>query len=137
MPQFSIPVRVYIEDTDAGGIVFYVNYLKFMERARTELLRSLGFDKPALTNGNGLLVVAGADIQYKKSAILDDLLTVTAEFEKVARSHVVFRQLVLRGEALLCSAAVKVACVDRTELRPRALPVEVYDAINLWHNQKR
>lgn len=132
-PQFSIPIRVYIEDTDAGGIVFYVNYLKYMERARTELLRSLGFDKPAVTNNNGLLVVASADIQYRRSASLDDQLTATAEFKKISKVYVVFQQSVFRGQELLCSASIKVACVKKGSLKPMAFPEELSQKISDWH----
>lgn len=132
MNQFSMPVRVYIEDTDAGGIVFYVNYLKYMERARTELLRTLGFAKPALTNNNGLLVVGSAQVDYKRSAFLDDQLSVTAGLIKIARSYVVFEQCVFRGEELLCKGSIKVACVDRENLRPQAMPEDLYEALTDW-----
>ncbi len=132
MSEFSLPVRVYIEDTDAGGIVFYVNYLKYMERARTELLRFLGYDKAAITQHNELLVVANANIDYKRSARLDDLLDVTAAFSKVGRSYVVFDQTVKRGQELLCSAQIKVACVAQDSLKPQALPKTMLEKINHW-----
>lgn len=132
-PQFSLPTRVYIEDTDAGGIVFYVNYLKYMERARTELLRSLGFDKPAITTNGGLLVVASADISYKRPAMLDDFLITTAEFTKISKVYVVFKQNVLRDGQLLCSATIKVACVTKEALKPMAMPVELLSKISDWH----
>ena len=130
---FQLPIRVYIEDTDAGGIVFYVNYLKYMERARTELLRSLGFDKPAVTNNNGILVVASAQIDYKRSAVLDDALLVTASVLKLTKVSVVFEQVVLRGEELLCSATIKVACVNKEGMRPMAMPADLYKKIREWH----
>ena len=79
MSVFSFPVRVYIEDTDAGGIVYYVNYLKYMERSRTEFLRSLGYDKPAILEGGLLLVVHTAQVNYRRSARLDDQLQVTTQ----------------------------------------------------------
>ena len=82
MTDFSLPIRVYVEDTDAGGIVFYANYLKYMERARTELMRSLGFDKPALF-GDLQLVVRSVDLLYHLPAALDDEIRVTARFDKV------------------------------------------------------
>ena len=125
MSQFEIPVRVYIEDTDAGGIVFYVNYLKFMERARTEYMRQLGYDKPALLDVDKLLVVHSANTQYRRPARLDDLLTTSVVISKLARSYVVFDQKVLRGSELLCEAEIKVACVTQLDLRPVALPSNI------------
>jgi 4-hydroxybenzoyl-CoA thioesterase/acyl-CoA thioester hydrolase len=122
MSQFEIPIRVYIEDTDAGGIVFYVNYLKFMERARTEFMRNLGYDKPAVLEDGKLLVVHSANTQYRRPARLDDLLGVSVVIRKLARSYVVFEQKVFRGSELLCEAEIKVACVTKAELRPVALP---------------
>jgi len=129
MPQFETPVRVYIEDTDAGGIVFYVNYLKFMERARTEYMRELGYDKPALLHEDKLLVVHSANTQYRRPARLDDMLTATVVIRKLARSYLVFEQKVLRGAELLCEAEIKVACVTHVDLRPVALPEGVRNDI--------
>ncbi|BFM12202.1 tol-pal system-associated acyl-CoA thioesterase [Simiduia litorea] len=134
MTEFSIPVRVYIEDTDAGGIVYYVNYLKYMERSRTELMRSLGYDKPAFLEGGLLLVVHSANTRYLLPATLDDALQVSAEISKLARTYVVFRQCVYRGEALLCEAEIKVACVRQSDMRPAALPVDVYAQLHGYMN---
>lgn len=125
MSQFETPIRVYIEDTDAGGIVFYVNYLKFMERARTEYMRELGYDKPALLDEDKLLVVHSVNTQYRNPARLDDLLTATVVIRKLARSYLVFEQKVLRGTELLCTAEIKVACVIQRNLKPIALPVGI------------
>jgi 4-hydroxybenzoyl-CoA thioesterase len=122
MPEFSLPVRVYIEDTDAGGIVYYVNYLRFMERARTELLRTLGFSKPAILEEDLLLVVHSAQIDYKSPARLDDALEVTAEIERLGKTYVLFKQRVLRAEQCLAVASIKVACVSRSAMKPTALP---------------
>lgn len=127
--EFSLPVRVYIEDTDAGGIVYYVNYLKFMERARTELLRLLGFSKPAVLEEGLLLVVHSAQIDYKSPAFLDDALDVTAELQHLGRTHVIFRQRVLRAGQCLAEAHVKVACVTRSPMRAAALPKHFYNTI--------
>ena len=126
---FSLPLRVYIEDTDAGGIVYYVNYLKFMERARTELMRSLGYDKPAILEENCLMVVHCADVQYRKPAKLDDALTATAVVSKLARSYIVFYQEVLRDGELLCAGTIKVACVTQDAMKPTALPKSVHTAL--------
>lgn len=123
--EFSITLRVYIEDTDAGGIVYYVNYLKYMERARTELLRSLGLPKPAVLDEGMLLVVASTQVDYRKSARLDDELRVTARIIKSARSYMVVEQKVFRGELCLCEGDIKVACVQQDTMRPCAFPKRV------------
>ncbi|UTA49102.1 tol-pal system-associated acyl-CoA thioesterase [Simiduia sp. 21SJ11W-1] len=128
-PPFSTAVRVYIEDTDAGGIVYYVNYLKFMERARTEFMRALGYDKPAFLSGDRLLVVHSANTRYLKPARLDDHLQVSAEVSRLARSYLVFRQCVKRADELLCEAEIKVACVRQSDMRPVPLPEDVQRAL--------
>ena len=97
--EFSLPIRVYVEDTDAGGIVFYANYLKFMERARTELMRSLGFDKPALFDGMQF-VVHEVGLKYRSPAILDDEIFVTARLTKATRATFEMTQQVFRGCSL-------------------------------------
>ncbi len=125
MSQFKTPIRVYIEDTDAGGIVYYVNYLKFMERARTEFMRGLGYDKPAVLVEGKLLVVHSTNIQYRSPARLDDLLTATAAIRRLARSYVVFHQQIFRGDELLCEAEIKVACVIQSTMRPAPMPVQM------------
>jgi len=129
--EFTLPMRVYIEDTDAGGIVYYVNYLKFIERSRTELLRSLGYGKAAVLDDGSLLVVRSAQVDYLLPAKLDDEIVVTAALEKVANAYVVFHQEVRRGDAVLCRASVKVACVSQKEgvMRPVALPKDVRNAL--------
>ena len=134
MSEFSYPVRVYIEDTDAGGIVYYVNYLKFMERARTEFLRSLGYHKPAVLDEGFLLVVHSAQIDYKSPAFLDDALQVTAEPARLGRTYVSFQQRVMRADQCLAHATVKVACVSRAVMRPAALPSDFYNSLKEFHN---
>lgn len=123
--HFELPLRVYIEDTDAGGIVYYINYLKFMERARTELLRSLGFAKTAICSEDLMFVVHSAQINYKRPARLDELLSVSATIAVLRRTHLIFKQTITRSGELICSADVKVACVERHGLRPRAMPAAV------------
>lgn len=127
--EFSLPIRVYIEDTDAGGIVYYVNYLKYMERARTEFMRLLGFDKPAISDEGLLMVVHSASVNYKSPARLDDLVSVSAEISDCRRSYMVFSQSVWRGDTLLCEGQIKVACVKGSTMKPCALPLEIRDAI--------
>lgn len=130
MTAFSIPVRVYIEDTDAGGIVYYVNYLKFMERSRTEFLRSFGYDKPAILDDGLLLVVHSANVQYRRPARLDDQLQVTTAVAHLARSYVEFQQQVLRGNELLCEGLIRIACVDGESMKPKAIPLTMHQQIN-------
>lgn len=125
---FRLPVRVYIEDTDAGGIVYYVNYLKFMERARTEFMRHLGFGKTALFSEDKMFVVFSADTRFTGTARLDDELNVTATPIKVARSNILFEQCVLRGEDTLCRSEVRIACVHRPSGKACAMPDEMYAA---------
>ena len=132
MGEFSLAQRVYIEDTDAGGIVYYVNYLKYMERGRTELMRHLGFHKPAFIDQGLMLVVHSAQVNYRRPARLDEEITVTAAVNKLAKSYLVFRQQVLRGRELLCDGDIKVACVSRDEMKPRPLPEPIRAAIERW-----
>lgn len=122
---FELSVRVYVEDTDAGGIVYYVNYLKFMERARTEWFRHRGFEKPALFRENLMFIVHSLNINYRRPARLDDLLVVTAKVVKPGRTFFVMSQSVLRNDELLCEADVKVACVTRETVKPTAIPLDV------------
>jgi acyl-CoA thioester hydrolase len=107
------PVRIYWEDTDAGGIVFYGNYLKFMERARTEWLRTLGFDQESLrSEGEGMFVVAETSLRYLQPARLDDVLTVTVALVERGRASVAFRQQVWRGETLLNEGRIRIGWVQ-------------------------
>ena len=121
---FQLPVRIYIEDTDAGGIVYYVNYLKFIERSRTELLRALGYGKTAILENGLLLVVHSLDAQYLAPARLDDEVIATAAVIKIARSYVVFKQSVIRGDKVLFTATAKIACVN-SNMKPCALPATI------------
>ena len=123
--EFSCDLRVYIEDTDAGGIVYYVNYLKFMERARTEFMRSLGFGKDYIFNHDLMFVVRDVTLQYHQPARLDDALTATAGIGKLGGASMVFSQAVKRGEELLVTGDVTVACVDRAGVKPRRLPPDM------------
>jgi acyl-CoA thioester hydrolase len=125
---FTWTVRVYYEDTDAGGIVFYANYLKFFERARTEWLRAAGVDQQALIEREGVgFVVKHASIDYHAPARLDDELTLTLTIEKLGRASVQFVQQAWKGDSLLVEAQVKVGCVDLATVRPRSLPGDVAD----------
>jgi acyl-CoA thioester hydrolase len=120
--EFSWEVRVYYEDTDAGGIVYYANYLKFFERARTEWLRALGIaQQELLAEHDAMFVVKNVSADYHAPAKLDDALKLTLVIEKLGRASVIFRQEAWCGPTLLNTARVKVGCVDAA-LRPRALP---------------
>lgn len=115
----DISVRVYYEDTDAGGIVYYANYLKYMERGRTEWLRTRGVHQQQLNaHQEGLFVVRDVAIQYRQPAVLDDLLVVRTTMQTLRRASLVFRQEVLRGDEFLCDAMVTVCHVDAMTRRP-------------------
>lgn len=121
--EFSIPIRVYIEDTDAGGIVYYVNYLKFMERVRTELLRHLGFQHHTLANEGYQFVVHSANVKYSRPSRVDDALLSTAKVIKLGKTFILFNQQIKKSgdDKVLCQAEIKVACVDTVNLKPRAM----------------
>ncbi|WP_229417308.1 tol-pal system-associated acyl-CoA thioesterase [Massilia sp. Root418] len=123
MPSaFTWNVRVYYEDTDAGGIVYYANYLKFFERARTEWLRAIGVDQHALLQEHdAMFVVKNVAAEYHAPAKLDDVLKLTLSIEKLGRASLQFVQQAWNGDQLLNTARVKVGCVD-SALRPRAVP---------------
>ena len=130
---FNWPVRVYYEDTDAGGVVFYANYLKFFERARTEWLRARGIHQHDLLQSHGVVfVVKRCGIDYHAPARLDDELNITAVVERVGRASVQFQQQAWRmnGEQrLLCAAQVQVVCVDGASFRPCPIPENVLQSI--------
>lgn len=129
-PRFTWPVRVYWEDTDAGGIVFYANYLKFFERARTEWLRALGIDQHALREATGgMFVVSAADIRYHRPARLDDVLAVSAELSASSRASLTIAQTATLGAHLLCQGNVHIAWVDAVTLQPARLPDAVRQAL--------
>lgn len=125
--KFGWPVRVYWEDTDAGGIVFYANYLKYFERARTEWLRSLGIEQRALRErSGGLFVVSDSQVRYHRPARLDDELFVTAWPQEIGRASITIQQQAwLKTPAensLLCDATIRVGWVDATSYKPARMP---------------
>jgi len=119
--EFSTPIRVYIEDTDAGGIVNYVNYLKYFERARTESMRALRYDKPAFMDEDAMFVVSDARVRYRSPARLDDQLQATARVVKVGAATLVFDQTVVRAGEILVEGQVTIALVQVADGRPRRL----------------
>ena len=134
---FSFTVRIYIEDTDPGGIVYYVNYLKFMERARTEFMRSLGFDRSATFNSASMFVVRDLAIRYLSPAFLDDEIRVTVAVTNVKGASIDMRQNIFRGENELVDASLSLVWVDRDNLMPSrlskdmrlALRSEIFDTL--------
>lgn len=122
--------RVYIEDTDAGGVVFYANYLRYMERARTEALRQAGVDLVEWqARHRRLFVVRSLQIQYRVPARLDDQLTVHADMIRVKRASLLCDQPILRGGDRLLEARVELACIDADRLSPTRIPAPILDAL--------
>ena len=123
-PQpFSVPVRVYYEDTDAAGLVYYAGYLRFLERGRTEWLRARGVQQGRLAQYTGIaFAVRSLSIEYLKAARLDDLLTVSTAVSSLGRAQAVFAQRIERAGEVLVEANVRVACIDAQRLRPVAIP---------------
>ncbi len=120
---FSLPIRVYFQDTDAGGVVYHANYLNFMESARTEWLRTQGYSNAGLMKEFGLVfVVRSLKLDYLKPALLDDLLEVTARINEVGRSRISLLQTVRRGEEVLNEAEVHLVCVSLESFRPVSVP---------------
>lgn len=128
--SFTWPVRVYYEDTDGGGVVYHANYLRFLERARTEWLRSLGFAQTELRRAAGVLfVVRGMGLQYRQPARFDDALEVHTELIEAGRSLLRFRQTITRDATLLVAAEVEVVCVDAERFKPVAIPPSIRQKI--------
>jgi acyl-CoA thioester hydrolase len=135
---FAFPIRIYWEDTDAGGIVFYANYLKFFERARTEWLRSLGVQQQALREATGgMFVVIETSLKYHRPARLDDQLLVTAKIKEIGRAGMTLLQSALCIQeqtdliepTLLCEGSIRIGWVDAHTLRPARIPPAVIDAL--------
>uniref|UniRef100_UPI004047B145 tol-pal system-associated acyl-CoA thioesterase n=1 Tax=Orrella sp. TaxID=1921583 RepID=UPI004047B145 len=130
------PVRVYYEDTDAGGVVFYANYLKFMERGRTEWLRALRISQQNLALTQGIVfVVSQLDMQYKMSARLDDALMIETLVTYAGCASINFAQRILREHDIIAQGNIRVGCVDVSSMRPTALPFNVRDQISTLHTR--
>ncbi len=128
-----MPLRIYYEDTDAGGVVYYANYLRFMERARTEWLRSLGFEQDELSRDQGVVfAVRAAQVDYLRPARFNDSLEVTLALGRVGSASLAFAQEVRRSAEVLCSGEIRVACVDARQFLPRSIPLPVLSRINSW-----
>ena len=125
MKEFLWPVRVYYEDTDSGGVVYYANYLKFMERGRSEFLRSLGFEQDQMLADEGVLfVVRRVEVDFHAPARFNDALQVGVKLVQHRRASMTFLQEIKRenNEQIICSGKVQIACVDAERFRPIALP---------------
>ena len=129
-PAFSIPTRVYWEDTDAGGVVYHAQYVAFLERARTEWVRSLGYGQDALRLTHGLVfAVRAMRIDFRKPARLDDALQVTVSLRRCRHASIVFAQSILRDGELLLDADVRCAALEASSFRPRAIPETLYQEL--------
>ena len=128
--NFSLPLRVYYQDTDAGGVVYHSTHLDFMERARYECLRELGFDVHSLTNAHKtLFMVRSLEIEYLKLAVLDDLLHITVQITSLGRSRIEVSHETLCGDTKLVNAKVHVVCVGTETLKPVSIPVPLREKI--------
>ena len=134
MRKYSLPIRVYIEDTDAGGIVYYANYLKFMERARTECLRACGIELDVWQHQHRrLFVVRHVSVDFKQPARFNEQLQVSANIMTINPASIELEQVVTRDDKLLCNAKVGLACVDADTLRPTRIPVTIKEALAFEH----
>lgn len=132
MSIYHFPVRIYYEDTDAGGVVYHARYLHFFERARTEYLRQLGFQQQALLNEHHIaFVVKTMEIDYRFPAKLDDLLLVEIKVCGIKGATILFEQTLKKDNLILCQTTVKVACVDLSKMKPVAIPQEIKAAFHI------
>ena len=133
MTEFSWPIRVYYEDTDAGGVVYYANYLKFMERARTEMLRAIGFEQDRLKQEQDVIfAVHSINAKYHKPAVFNDELTVISHISDLAKASLTFSQRIMRAtdQQLLCSADIKVACLRASRFAATAIPSDIAQRVS-------
>jgi acyl-CoA thioester hydrolase len=133
-PSYSHTYSVYWEDTDAGGVVYYANYLKFMERCRTEWLRAMSVDQQRLRAQRGLqFVVVNVEVDFLRPAVLHDEILVTAQLERLGGATIHFKQTIMRGDEQLIDASTRVACLDSGTLKPRAIPKDLFVE---WRNAR-
>ena len=128
--EFLWPIRVYYEDTDAGGVVYHTNYIKFMERARTEWLRSLGFEQDELRDDHGVIfAVRSVQADYNLPAKFNDELMVSCKVIKFGKASITIEQEVMRKNNILCKGIIKVASLDNKSFRPKAMPESLYEKL--------
>jgi acyl-CoA thioester hydrolase len=125
----KLEIRVYYEDTDAGGVVYYANYLKFLERARTEWLRTLGIHQSFFLEQHLGFVVRKVEIDNLASAKLDDLLVVVSEITQLKRASLVFQQKIMKHQQVICTATIRIACVDLQRAKPCSIPESILGAL--------
>jgi acyl-CoA thioester hydrolase len=131
MKEFNWPVRVYYEDTDAGGVVFYANYLKFFERARTEMLRSLGFEQDRLIGeDNAIFVVRSVMVDYLKPARFNEMIEVSAKIIENKKASLIFEQVITRQQDVLCKGRIRIACLDAQSMKPKSIPLAILEHLS-------
>ncbi|MBF6650110.1 tol-pal system-associated acyl-CoA thioesterase [Methylobacter sp. BlB1] len=129
MKKFIWPVRVYYEDTDAGGVVYYANYLKFFERARTEMLRVMGYEQDQLMAEGIIFVVRSIQVDYLIPARFNEQLQVSADLSLVKKASFDFEQEITRGDEVLCKGIIRIACLDAQTMRPKAIPEKLQEQL--------
>lgn len=129
MKKFIWPVRVYYEDTDAGGVVYYANYLKFFERARTEMLRAMGYEQDQLMAEGIIFVVRSIQVDYLIPARFNEQLQVSADLSLIKKASFDFEQQITRGDEVLCRGMVRIACLDVQTMRPKAIPENIQEQL--------
>lgn len=137
MSQSNHGLRVYYEDTDAAGIVYYANYFRFIERGRTELLRALGHDQNALMKEGIAFAVRSASAEFLKPARLDDLLTIETTVAELGRAQVTFAQRILRDRELLLDAKIRVVCIDPLRGKPIPMPRALHEQLSALSESSR
>jgi len=124
--EYRLDFRVYYEDTDAGGVVYYANYLRFIERARTEMVRAIGFDQSVLARDEGIaFTVRSVEAEYLRPARLDDTLTIISTIEAVKAAQILFGQKIVRGDEIIFTAKVRCVCVNLLRMKPIAIPQNI------------
>jgi acyl-CoA thioester hydrolase len=128
--KFIWPIRVYYEDTDAGGVVFHANYISFFERARTEMLRAMGYEQDELIANEGIIfAVRSVQVDYLSPARFNELLHVGAEVILAKKASLIFEQLITRGDDVLCKSIIRIACLDAKTMRPKAIPENLLELL--------
>ncbi|MCW8964737.1 MAG: tol-pal system-associated acyl-CoA thioesterase [Gammaproteobacteria bacterium] len=130
--EFFLPIRVYYEDTDAGGVVYHSKYLNYCERARTEALRTLGFEQDDLiANDDTIFAVRSIQVEYIKPARFNDEITVKTRIEQLRKASITFAQVICAADSdeLLCSLTARVACLTASRLKPRAIPETILNKV--------
>jgi len=131
MQTFWWPIRVYYEDTDAGGVVFYANYLNFFERSRTEMLRAMGFEQDELIKYQQLVfAVRSVQVDYLKPARFNEQLQVSSEISLIKSASLLFKQQIKRDNDLLSTATIRLACLDSDTMRPKLMPKILLEKLN-------